>query len=70
MIQSIIGYLDTMPMIVQLIIILGSFLLVFGFVGVIIYKILKAKVIKIGSAEIDSEVDIQSKPTISGSKTE
>lgn len=54
MIQSIIDYMSTWPMFVQLIIILGMFFLFVGVMVVFIYKLFKAKEIHAGPIEIDS----------------
>jgi len=68
MIKVIIDYMDSLPMPVQLTIILGGFFLFFMFIGSIIYKIIKAKKIKAGIVEIDMEVE--NTTTIPESKTE
>lgn len=57
MIKSIVDYLGSLPMWVQLVIILGGFFLFFLFIGSIIYKILKAEKIKAGAVEIDMTED-------------
>lgn len=53
MIKSIVDYMGTWPMWLQAVIILGVFILVFGFIGAVIYKIIKAEKIKAGPVEID-----------------
>lgn len=52
-----IDYMGTWPMWMQGIIIIGTFILVFGFIGAVIYKIVTAEKIKAGpgGVEIDSE---------------
>lgn len=52
-----IDYLGSLPMWMQGIIIIGTFILVFGFIGAVIYKIITAERIKAGptGVEIDSE---------------
>lgn len=57
MIESIVTYMGTWPQWLQIIIILGIFLIFVGIMGVIIYKIFKSKELRAGSIVIDMESD-------------
>ncbi len=59
-----IDYLGTLPMWLQAFIIIGGFILVFGFIGAVIYKIITAEKIKAGvtGVEIDSVDEVEDKP--------
>lgn len=57
-------YLGSIPMWMQGLIIVGSFILVFGFIAAVIYKIITAERIKAGLSGVEIETEEEIKPEV------
>jgi Na+-transporting NADH:ubiquinone oxidoreductase subunit NqrF len=64
MINSILDYMGTWPMIAQMIIVFGIFFIFIAVMVVMIYKLFKAKEIHAGPIEIESENDNEIKKDV------